>query len=37
MGKFLGIEDIRTSLNDVEKCEKLTRQEFIPSRRGTLG
>ena len=36
-GKFLGIEDIRTSLNDLEKCEMLTRQELIPSRRGTPG
>ena len=24
-GKFLGIEDIRTSLNGLEKCEILTR------------
>ena len=37
VGKFLGIEDIRTSLNDLEMCEMLTRQEFIPSRRDTLG
>ena len=35
VGKFLGIEDIRTLLNDLEKCEKLTRQELIPSRHGT--
>ena len=35
VGKFLGIEDIRTLLNDLEKCGKLTRQELIPSRHGT--
>ena len=34
-GKFLGIEDIRTSLNALEKCEILTRQELIPTQRGT--
>ena len=33
VGKVLGIEDIRTSLNDLEKCEILTRQELIPTRR----
>ena len=37
VGKSLGIEDIGTSLNDPEKCEMLTRQELIPSQRGTLG
>ena len=37
VGKFLRIEDIRTSLNDLEKYEMLTRQELIPSRRGTPG
>ena len=37
VGKFLVIEDIRTSLNDLEKCEMLTRQELIPSRCGTPG
>ena len=37
LGKFLRIEDIRTSLNDLEKCEMLTRQELIPGRRGTPG
>ena len=37
MGKCLGLEDIRTSLNDLEKCEILTRQELIPTRRGTPG
>ena len=37
VGKFLGIEDIRTSLNDLEKCEILIRQEFIPIRHGTPG
>ena len=31
MGKFLGIEDIRTSLNVLEKCEILTRQELVPN------
>ena len=36
MGKSLGIENIGTSLNDPEKCEMLTRQELIPSQRGTL-
>ena len=33
VGKFLGIEDIRTSLNDLEQCEILTRQELVPTRR----
>ena len=37
MGKFLGIEDIWTSLNDLEKCKMLIRQELIPSWRGPLG
>ena len=37
MEKFLGIEDIRTSLNGLEKCEILNRQELIPTRRGTPG
>ena len=37
MGKFLGIEDIRTSLKDLEKCEILIRQEFITTWRGTSG
>ena len=37
VGKFLGIEDIRTSLNGLEKCEILTRQEFVPTRHGTPG
>ena len=37
MGKFLGIEDIWTSLNDLEKCKMLIRQELIPSRRGPPG
>ena len=35
--KFWGIEDIRTSLNGLEKCEILTREELIPTRRGTPG
>ena len=37
MGKFLGIENIRTSLNDLENCEMLTRQELVPTQRSTLG
>ena len=37
MGKFLGIKDIRTSLNGLEKCEILTRQELAPTRRDTPG
>ena len=37
MGKFLGIENIRTSLNDLEKCEILIRQELVPTRRTTSG
>ena len=37
VGKFLGLEDNRTSLNDLEKCEILTRQELVPTRRSTLG
>ena len=36
VGKFLGIEDIRISLNALEKCEILTRQELVPTRRDTL-
>ena len=37
VGKLLGIEDIRTSLNGLEKCEILTRQELILTQRGTTG
>ena len=37
VGKFLGLEDIQTSLNGLEKCEILTRQELIPTRRRTPG
>ena len=37
VGKFLGLEDNRISLNDLEKCEILTRQELVPTRRSTLG
>ena len=37
VGKFLGIENIRTSLNDLDNCEMLTRQELVPTRRGTPG
>ena len=33
--KFLGTENIRTSLNDLEKREMLTRQELVPTRRIT--
>ena len=36
VGKLVGLEDIRTSLNGLEKYEMLTRQEFILNRRGTL-
>ena len=36
--KFLGIEDIQTSLNGLEKCEILTMQELVPTRRtGRVG
>ena len=35
VGKFLGIEDIRTSFSGLEKCEMLTRQELVPNRRDT--
>ena len=34
-GTFLGLEDIRTSLNGLEKYEMLNRQELVPNRRGT--
>ena len=37
MGKFLGIENIRTSLNELENCEMLTWQELVPTQRSTLG
>ena len=38
MEKFLGIEDIQTSLNGLEKCEILTREaELIPTQHGTPG
>ena len=37
VGKFLGIEDIRSSSNDLGKSEMFTRQELIPSQRGTPG
>ena len=37
VGKFLLLEDIRTSLNGLEKCEMLTRQELVPTQSGTLG
>ena len=35
VGKFLGIENIRTSLNNLDKCKMLTRQELVPTRRST--
>ena len=35
LGKLLGIEDVRTSLNGLERREILTRQELVPTRRGT--
>ena len=35
--KCLGIEDIWASLNDLENCKMLTRQELIHTRHGTLG
>ena len=37
VGKFWGIEDIRTSLIGLEKCEMLTKQELEPTRRTTAG
>ena len=37
LGKFLGIEDIRTSLNGLEKCEIITRQELVPIHTTTTG
>ena len=37
VGKFLGIENIRKSLNDLEKCEILIRQDLVPTRRATAG
>ena len=35
VGKLLGIENIRTSLNGLEKCQMLTRRELVPTRRST--
>ena len=37
VGKFFVLEDIRTSLHGLEKCEILARQELIPTRRDTPG
>ena len=37
VGKLLGIEDIQTSLNGLEKCEILTRQELVPTRSARPG
>ena len=34
--KFLGIENIRKSLNDLDKCEILTREESVPPQHSTL-
>ena len=32
VGKLLGIENIRTSLNGLGKCEMLTRQELVQAK-----
>ena len=37
VGKFLGPEDIRTPLNDLEKCEMLTINAFDPTQSIALG
>ena len=37
IGKFLGIHDIWTSLNGLQKCEMFTRQELVPGGRVTSG
>ena len=37
LGKFLGIEDIRTLLNDLKKCKILTRQGLVPTQCSTPG
>ena len=37
VGTFLGIEDIQTSLNGLEKCKILTRQKLITTWRSTPG
>ena len=34
---FFGIENIQTSLNDLKKCEKLTRHELVPTLSSTSG
>ena len=36
VGKSLVIENIWTSLNDLDKCGMLTRQELVPTPRTTL-
>ena len=36
VGKFLGLDDMRTSLSGLEKCDMLTRQELVPNRCTTL-
>ena len=35
VGKFLGLGNIRTSLNDLDQCKIFTRQELIPTQRST--
>ena len=35
VGKFLGLGNIRTSLSDLDQCKIFTRQELIPTQRGT--
>ena len=37
MGKFLGPEDIRTPLNDLEKYEMLMKNAFDPTQSSILG
>ena len=37
LGKYSGLEDIWASLNGLEKCEILSRQELVPTQRSTLG
>ena len=37
VGNFLEIENIRSSLNALEKCEMLPRQELSPIRRSATG
>ena len=37
LGKYLGIEDIWASLNGLEKCEILSRQDLVLTQHSTLG